>query len=579
MAGASPQVQTLLYAASIMYMGSHQSVAAIGWAGRAQTQAKTMEKVIVDASMRWMRWVSGGEEASTTSRFVAALNVACLVAVCVCLWLCRRLTVIILTAYGIVIALGALAASIEPAIASLCSEETQEVTAFRVEEDEIQLGSRIFFLPFSMPFSFDLTLPQAVANALALGTLAAYIGTGSEMLHNIFAVAFATRAIAVISLGRFSVLFLVLGAVFAYDVYWTVNGEAYVSAAMQLDGPFKILVPAARVKHPSLAPPGPVVWVLGDVAIPGVLTAMCLRFESSKEADDEESSDDSEDDDEVEDSDDEANARRGRVRRGFVGRLRKRFVRSVRCVRRGLAAAPLFWCVYFSYLAMMSVILTIVMRPRRRWRPGSIEGGRGGSSGSWNLWHFAIEPNAPLLLYILPVVMTVCIGVAAAQGRLQELLEYSENQVKAPGSEDEALAKREEGEEDSASEGVRGAGRDESRAEANHEAAHIRDVGQGGLLSLICSIICCRRRIAEDSDYSESDVEESEAEAADGDDDSDEDPSASPAENENSADEAEEISEEESNSQQSLNSQALHRRSGARHRGQTPPPAFVRRRR
>merc|ERR1719401_2799090 len=77
-----------------------------------------------------------------------------------------------------------------------------------------------------------------------------------------------------ISLGRFVVAFILLAGLFVYDIFWVYGTEVMVSVAVQFTGPIKIIFPV------SFDPWHQSILGLGDIVIPGIFLAMCLRFDA-----------------------------------------------------------------------------------------------------------------------------------------------------------------------------------------------------------------------------------------------------------------------------------------------------------
>lgn len=98
-------------------------------------------------------------------------------------------------------------------------------------------------------------------------------------MSNLFGLAFATTAIQLIALESFSAGMILLMALFAYDVFWVFGTEVMVSVAKNFDVPIKVLFPrdiyAEKLQFTMLG--------LGDIVIPGVFLAICLKFDQWKQ--------------------------------------------------------------------------------------------------------------------------------------------------------------------------------------------------------------------------------------------------------------------------------------------------------
>ncbi|CDJ43582.1 signal peptide peptidase domain-containing protein, putative [Eimeria tenella] len=111
------------------------------------------------------------------------------------------------------------------------------------------------------------------SHLLALAICILWLITKHWALHNILAIAFCTQAIAIVSVGSFGVASILLCGLFVYDVFWVFGTEVMVSVAKAFEGPAKLMFPV------QLSPLQYSILGLGDVVIPGVLIAMCLRFD------------------------------------------------------------------------------------------------------------------------------------------------------------------------------------------------------------------------------------------------------------------------------------------------------------
>jgi len=118
------------------------------------------------------------------------------------------------------------------------------------------------------------TKVHIAAYGLSLCSSLTYLWTKNWTLQNLFAIAFSLQAVAMISLGRFVVAFILLTGLFFYDIFWVFGTEVMVSVATQFIGPIKIIFPV------SFDPWKQSILGLGDIVIPGIFVAMCLRFDA-----------------------------------------------------------------------------------------------------------------------------------------------------------------------------------------------------------------------------------------------------------------------------------------------------------
>ncbi|CAK5268631.1 unnamed protein product, partial [Mycena citricolor] len=94
----------------------------------------------------------------------------------------------------------------------------------------------------------------------------------TALLTNLLGIAFAQNAIALLKLDGFRTGCILLSALFFYDIWWVFGTRVMVEVATNLDVPIKLIMPKA-------AQGGYTMLGLGDIVIPGVFIALCLRFD------------------------------------------------------------------------------------------------------------------------------------------------------------------------------------------------------------------------------------------------------------------------------------------------------------
>lgn len=175
---------------------------------------------------------------------------------------------LLLTTYLTVIGLVALAESLRPVLAPLLPEEMQKRST--------KLEFRIPFLqkPTDEPLKLSFGKVDVLGYVLSAALAGVYLYTKYWPIHNLFAISFCLQAVAMISLGRFHVAFILLTGLFFYDIFWVFGTEVMVSVATSFTGPIKIIFPV------SWDPWKQSILGLGDIVIPGIFVAMCLRFDA-----------------------------------------------------------------------------------------------------------------------------------------------------------------------------------------------------------------------------------------------------------------------------------------------------------
>ncbi|KAG0150028.1 hypothetical protein CROQUDRAFT_653024 [Cronartium quercuum f. sp. fusiforme G11] len=112
--------------------------------------------------------------------------------------------------------------------------------------------------------------------------------TKQWMLSNIFALSFAFNAITLLKLDSFKTGSVLLSGLFLYDVWWVFGsshafGESVmVSVAKNFDAPIKITWPRSLYDFLSFDQKKFAMLGLGDIVMPGIFVALCLRYDYKK---------------------------------------------------------------------------------------------------------------------------------------------------------------------------------------------------------------------------------------------------------------------------------------------------------
>jgi len=168
----------------------------------------------------------------------------------------------LLTAYFALIGVVALGNSME-AFVRWISGRKEHGYHFRLTKR----GKELFHLRFT-----QLHIVCFIASGL--GTVY-YVVTKNWIMSNFLGLAFAASAVQLIALDTFSTGMILLMALFFYDIFWVFGTEVMVSVAKNFDAPIKVTFPkdltAEKLQFTMLG--------LGDIVIPGVFVALCLRFD------------------------------------------------------------------------------------------------------------------------------------------------------------------------------------------------------------------------------------------------------------------------------------------------------------
>eukprot|EP00331_Platyophrya_macrostoma_P022624 CAMPEP_0176456112 /NCGR_PEP_ID=MMETSP0127-20121128/31079_1 /TAXON_ID=938130 /ORGANISM="Platyophrya macrostoma, Strain WH" /LENGTH=398 /DNA_ID=CAMNT_0017845979 /DNA_START=36 /DNA_END=1232 /DNA_ORIENTATION=+ len=131
---------------------------------------------------------------------------------------------------------------------------------------------------YSTVIDLELTRGWILAALVSILPTAAYYLTKHWLLNNLFGIAFSIAGIQNLTLPSFKVGFILLWGLFFYDIFWVYGTDVMVTVAKSVDAPIKLFFPinmfAEEVKFSMLG--------LGDIVIPGVFVAMCLRYDVDK---------------------------------------------------------------------------------------------------------------------------------------------------------------------------------------------------------------------------------------------------------------------------------------------------------
>eukprot|EP00744_Colponema_vietnamica_P001667 GILI01002738.1.p1 GENE.GILI01002738.1~~GILI01002738.1.p1 ORF type:complete len:386 (-),score=149.05 GILI01002738.1:388-1545(-) len=115
---------------------------------------------------------------------------------------------------------------------------------------------------------------QFLSLIVGAGVGVLYLLTSHWALTNLLGIAFSLQGLEHISLGSFRTGTILLSGLFIYDIFWVFGTDVMVTVARSFDAPVKLLFP--KVLQPSLQLS---MLGLGDIVIPGIFVALCLRFD------------------------------------------------------------------------------------------------------------------------------------------------------------------------------------------------------------------------------------------------------------------------------------------------------------
>ncbi|KAI8065847.1 signal peptide peptidase-domain-containing protein [Gongronella butleri] len=107
-----------------------------------------------------------------------------------------------------------------------------------------------------------------------------YTYTKQWIVSNTLGLSFSINALQLLNLDSFNTGMILLSGLFVYDVFWVFGTEVMVTVAKGFDAPIKVIWPRDIIAFCqgntdiSFAMLG-----LGDIVIPGIFVALCLRFD------------------------------------------------------------------------------------------------------------------------------------------------------------------------------------------------------------------------------------------------------------------------------------------------------------
>ena len=148
---------------------------------------------------------------------------------------------------------------------------------------------KICHLKFDMmSLDLEITVLDIFCLIISYAMVGIYVLTKNWIYNNVLAIGMCVNAIQMIFLGNFKNGFLLLVALFFYDIFFVFGTDVMLTVAKSIDAPIKLLFPTdwAALNEESGDPePKFSLLGLGDIVIPGVFMALCLRFDIIKTLD------------------------------------------------------------------------------------------------------------------------------------------------------------------------------------------------------------------------------------------------------------------------------------------------------
>ena len=243
-------------------------------------------------------------------------------------------------------------------------------------------GKRLFHLKFDF-----LGLDQEVTLMDVVGLLGSgiamyfYVVTKNWIFNNIIATMVSISGIQLLFLGNFKNGFLMLTGLFFYDIFFVFKTDVMLTVAKSIDAPIKLLFPVDW----SQEPPKFSLLGLGDIVIPGIFMAMCLRYDVIKSLN---------------------------ISRADALADRGEQDEVLKMLHRANANAPKTYFIGNVVGYLLAIITTVVIM-------------------------LVFDHGQPALLYLVPACLGATSLIALAKGEFKKLWEYSEENIVDDPEEEE----------------------------------------------------------------------------------------------------------------------------------------------
>ena len=109
-----------------------------------------------------------------------------------------------------------------------------------------------------------------------------YVATKNWIASNVLAFSLALASIQVLHLDSFKSGMILLGGFVLFDLYWTYGSSLLASLSDNFDLPFQVAFPKLFFGLPEGRTLQFATLGLGDIVIPGLFAALCLRFDQHR---------------------------------------------------------------------------------------------------------------------------------------------------------------------------------------------------------------------------------------------------------------------------------------------------------
>lgn len=239
----------------------------------------------------------------------------------------------------------------------------------------------------ALGIDLEVTVLDVISLILSFMAVGVYVYTKNWIYNNCLAILFCVHAIQFIFLGNFKNGFLLLVFLFFYDIFFVFGTDVMLTVAKNIDAPIKLLFP----RNLNANPPEFSLLGLGDIVIPGIFIALCLRYDILRTMDPSKITE-------------------------LVKKNQSEEVIKMLQKQAVVASTPYFYGAIIGYL--VAIVSTVVVM-------------------------FMFDHGQPALLYLVPGVLLSVLFNAWRLGELQKVYDHSEeNLAKKQEEKDTKVAEK-----------------------------------------------------------------------------------------------------------------------------------------
>lgn len=148
------------------------------------------------------------------------------------------------------------------------------------EADEVNVWGDVKkdYTDLVVNYSFDLYTILSVVLAAGVGVW--YLLKKHWIANNLFGLAFSISGVEFLQLNSVLNGCILLGGLFFYDVFWVFGTDVMVTVAKSFEAPIKLIIPQ-DIPEKGIYADNFAMLGLGDIVIPGIFIALCLRIDYS----------------------------------------------------------------------------------------------------------------------------------------------------------------------------------------------------------------------------------------------------------------------------------------------------------